>query len=78
MYMNGPFCSDDMIGELINSFYNKYLQDETPIRVNFRKILSNLNSSERYSHLIHSYPAKLLHHIPYFFLFGAGIIPSFT
>ena len=68
MYMNGPFCSDDMIGELINSFYNKYLQDETPIRVNFRKILSNLNSSERYSHLIHSYPAKLLHHIPYFFL----------
>ena len=66
--MNGPFRNDDTIRELINSFYNTYLQDETPIRVNFRKILSNLNSCERYSHLIHSYPAKLLHHIPYFFL----------
>lgn len=66
--MKEPFCNNDKVKELINSFYDKYLQDETPIRVNFRKILSDLNSSERYSHLIHSYPAKLLHHIPYFFL----------
>ena len=38
--MKEPFCNNDKVKELINSFYDKYLQDETPIRVNFRKILS--------------------------------------
>ena len=31
-------------------------------------MVPELNNSERYSHLIHSYPAKLLSNIPYFFL----------
>lgn len=39
-----------------------------PISVNFRELVPELNSKERYTHLIHTYPAKLLSNIPYFFL----------
>lgn len=56
------------IKELIETFHSEYTRNGEPIRINFRKIVSELNSAERYSHLIHSYPAKLLCHIPYFFL----------
>lgn len=54
--------------KLIETFHSKYTRNEEPIRINFREIVSEFNSTERYSHLIHSYPAKLLCHIPYFFL----------
>lgn len=56
------------IKKLIETFHSEYTRNEEPIRINFREIVSELNSIERYSHLIHSYPAKLLCHIPYFFL----------
>ena len=39
-----------------------------PITVNFRELVPELSSKERYTHLIHSYPAKLLCNIPYYFL----------
>jgi DNA modification methylase len=38
------------------------------IPISFRDRLPFLNNAGRYSHLIHPYPAKLLVHIPYFFL----------
>lgn len=56
------------IRKFIETFHSEYTRHEEPIRINFRDIVSELNSTERYSHLIHSYPAKLLCHIPYFFL----------
>lgn len=56
------------INKLIETFRSEYSQKGEPIRINFREIVPELNSTERYSHLIHSYPAKLLCHIPYFFL----------
>lgn len=56
------------IEKLIDTFYSEYKQNGEPIRINFREIVPKLNSNERYSHLIHSYPAKLLCHIPFFFL----------
>ena len=56
------------IKKLIETFHSEYTRNGEPIRINFREIISELNSTERYSHLIHSYPAKLLCHIPYFFL----------
>lgn len=56
------------IKKLIETFHSEYTRDGEPIRINFREIIPELNSTERYSHLIHSYPAKLLCHIPYFFL----------
>ncbi len=54
--------------KLIDTFNSEYNRNGEPIRINFREIVSELNSPERYSHLIHSYPAKLLCHIPFFFL----------
>ena len=56
------------IKKLIETFHSEYTRNGEPIRINFRKIVTELSSTERYSHLIHSYPAKLLCHIPYFFL----------
>jgi tRNA G10 N-methylase Trm11 len=53
---------------LINNYISKYKESKRPIAVSFKKKLKHLNSSDRYTHLIHTYPAKLLMHIPYFFL----------
>ncbi|OSZ82926.1 hypothetical protein CAP35_06600 [Chitinophagaceae bacterium IBVUCB1] len=52
---------------LIEDYIQKYSISKRPIAVNFRNKFPELNY-ERYSHLIHSYPAKLLVHIPYFFI----------
>ena len=56
------------IKKLIETFHSEYTRNGEPIRINFREIVTELSSTERYSHLIHSYPAKLLCHIPFFFL----------
>jgi len=37
------------------------------VHVDFRRMLSNLNERNRATHLIHRYPAKLIHHIPHLF-----------
>ncbi|MEQ8908713.1 MAG: DNA methyltransferase [Vicingaceae bacterium] len=55
---------DSKIKELLYS----YQRDPNPIEVNFRGLIPELNNADRYTHLIHTYPAKLLPHIPYFFL----------
>ena len=47
---------------------HRYQDRRRPISVNFRRILPALNSPDRLTHLIHPYPAKLLVHIPVFFL----------
>lgn len=45
-----------------------FKQTGCPISVNFRELAKSLPHPERATHLIHPYPAKLLAHIPYFFL----------
>lgn len=57
--------------ELTEYFLKKYSENRTPISVSFRDLFSDLNRPDRYTHLIHAYPAKLLVHIPYFFLNNA-------
>lgn len=49
-------------------FVDSYQNNQQPIRVNFRELVPQITKSDRYSHLIHPYPAKLLSHIPYLFL----------
>ncbi|MDR1739865.1 MAG: site-specific DNA-methyltransferase [Bacteroidales bacterium] len=49
-------------------FFKKYSANGKPIPISFRTLFPELRKSDRYTHLIHSYPAKLLCHIPYFFL----------
>lgn len=47
----------------------RYSRNPSPICVNFRQIVPRIAyNSERASHYIHSYPAKLLLHIPHFFI----------
>jgi DNA modification methylase len=46
---------------------NNYSVNNQPIEVSFRDIVPKLKA-DRVTHLIHSYPAKLLMHIPHFFL----------
>lgn len=53
---------------LIKEYIQNYTLSGEPILVNFRKLIPEIYKMERFSHLIHSYPAKLLCHIPYFFL----------
>ena len=52
-----------------------FRKDGEPIVVNFRRLVPELKKSERYSHLIHSYPAKLLSNIPYYFLASDALCP---
>ena len=45
-----------------------YNQSKEPIEVSFRDLVVDLDKPDRATHLIHPYPAKLLMHIPHFFL----------
>ncbi|KQM79195.1 hypothetical protein ASE74_01095 [Pedobacter sp. Leaf216] len=49
-------------------FLKKYKEKAEPIEVSFRKLVPELYKTDRATHLIHTYPAKLLMHIPHFFL----------
>lgn len=52
-----------------NNILNEhYINQGEAVSVNFREKLPYLNGVDRYSHTIHPYPAKLIPHIPYFFL----------
>lgn len=53
---------------LLSEFKYRFSIDEKPVQVNFRELVPQLSKGERFTHLIHPYPAKLICHIPYFFL----------
>lgn len=53
---------------IIKKFIEDFSINPKAIEVSFRKLLPELKNIDRYTHLIHTYPAKLLVHIPYFFL----------
>lgn len=55
---------DSKLKELLD----EYESNNQPIQVNFRKLVSWVPYSESHTHYIHQYPAKLLKHIPIFFL----------
>lgn len=46
----------------------QYKKNKEPISVNFRDLVPQIINLDRHTHFIHSYPAKLLQQIPYFFL----------
>lgn len=54
--------------ETLRSLLTKYGRDQRAISVNFRKLVPNDGYPDYATHLIHPYPAKLLPHIPRFFL----------
>lgn len=53
--------------EKTKSFIVQYAKTGEPISVSFRELLPHINKSDRFTHQIHTYPAKLLAQIPYFF-----------
>jgi DNA modification methylase len=53
---------------VIKEFIEKFSITKKPIEVSFRSLLPEITNIDRCTHLIHTYPAKLLVHIPYFFL----------
>lgn len=54
--------------ESFETLLEEYSKKEEPIEVNFRGLVPELNSIDRATHIIHTYPAKLLANIPYYFL----------
>lgn len=64
------------IKKIIESFFLSYAEDGKPIDVNFRELVPEITKPERYTHLIHSYPAKLLANIPFFFLASDILCPK--
>jgi DNA modification methylase len=59
--------SKSTTGSALKILLNRFKKTRRTIPVSFRRLSSSLNGHERATHTIHSYPAKLLVHIPYFF-----------
>lgn len=54
--------------EYTEALVKKYKSKGSRITVNFRSIVKDIAHLDRYTHSIHPYPAKLITHIPYFFI----------
>lgn len=54
--------------KIVREFITRYSKNKRPIEVSFRDLLPELSKIDRHTHLIHSYPAKLLAHIPSLFV----------
>ena len=63
------------IKKTLEGYYQSFQKDGEPISVNFRALVPELKKADRYTHLIHSYPAKLLANIPYFFFATDTLCP---
>jgi len=60
----GDYGFDETLIKLLD----RYAKQKRSISVDFRKLVTGLTFSVRATHFIHTYPAKLLPHIPYLFL----------
>lgn len=56
------------IDYILDKLIEAYSEDRTPIQVDFRKLVYWVPYADSYTHYIHPYPAKLIKHIPIFFL----------
>ncbi len=66
--MNKQYKGISFFDNYILELINKYKENQEPITVNFRELVPSIVNMDRHTHFIHSYPAKLLQQIPYFFL----------
>lgn len=70
------YCISEAVRELTPGSPSTTLEELTlayaragrPLQINFRDLVAWKSYPERATHLFHPYPAKLLAHIPYFFL----------
>lgn len=68
--------SKSSIDPMITHFMNEYKNHQQSIEVDFRKLVAWVPYGDSYTHFIHSYPAKLLKHIPIFFLNSKRIMSN--
>jgi hypothetical protein len=54
--------------ETFRSLLARYRRNGHAINVDFRSLVNSPSKVERATHLLHTYPAKILPHIPFFFL----------
>lgn len=59
---------DEYVQRILDKMIFEYAINETPINVDFRKLVYWLKAGDQLTHQIHPYPAKLLPHIINFFL----------
>src|SRR3546814_6753652 len=63
--------------EVLAGLRQRYLtRGREPVPVSFRSLVPEMNATERATHLIHPYPAKLLRHIPFLFLASQEVCRS--
>ena len=64
-----PMLVHTTIQRQLQDYIGRYARNkQRAIPVNFRKLLTSYSLTNRLTHSIHPYPAKLLTHIPFFFL----------
>ena len=60
----------------LEQLYQQYEEKDHAIMVDFRSLVPEIAKPERYTHLIHPYPAKLLTSIPYYILHTERFCPN--
>ncbi|HCG9188127.1 DNA methyltransferase [Vibrio parahaemolyticus] len=77
---NSSMGSSDLknliIDQELAKFFSAYEEAKKPIEVDFRELVDWVPYSDSYTHYIHSYPAKLIKHIPIFFLNSKILLPE--
>ncbi|EME9803795.1 DNA methyltransferase [Vibrio alginolyticus] len=77
---NNSMGSSDLKSLIIDrelaKFFSAYEEAKKPIEVDFRELVDWVPYSDSYTHYIHSYPAKLIKHIPIFFLNSKILVPE--
>ncbi len=77
---NNSMGSSDLKSLIIDrelaKFFSAYEEAKKPIEVDFRELVDWVPYSDSYTHYIHSYPAKLIKHIPIFFLNSKILVPK--
>lgn len=77
---NGLMSSSELksyrVDQELAKFFSAYEVEKKPIEVNFRDLVDWVPYSDSYTHYIHSYPAKLIKHIPIFFLNSKILLPE--
>ncbi|WP_052729841.1 DNA methyltransferase [Photobacterium halotolerans] len=77
---NNSMGSSDLksliIDRELTKFFSAYEEAKKPIEVDFRELVDWVPYSDSYTHYIHSYPAKLIKHIPIFFLNSKILVPE--
>lgn len=61
-------ASDQYLQETLCQMIIEYSSKQSPINIDFRKLIHWLRAGDQLTHHLHPYPAKLLPHIAYFFL----------